>query len=118
MTNIADMEKIGPNPILSIPSISDSTKIEGLIYLLGFTIKVGKHFPIIILSLAGLNLLLAANDFLSNSINFAILNSMFAVGGFISLVQLHQSRKAHSFEYHSNYNKIDKLSAVEIRELK
>ncbi len=117
MTN-ADMEKIGPNPILSIPSISDSTKIEGLIYLLEFTIKVGKHFPIIVLSLAGLNLLLAANDFLSNSINFAILNSMFAVGGFISLVQLHQSRKAHFFEYQSNFNKIEKMRSVEIRELK
>ncbi|HUT05483.1 MAG TPA: hypothetical protein VMW74_02180 [Nitrosopumilaceae archaeon] len=115
MTIYADMEKIGSNPILSIPSISDSTKIEGLIYLLEITIKVGKHFPIIILSLAGLNLLLAANDFLSNSINFAILNSMFAIGGFISLVQLNQSRKDHSFEYNSNNNKIDKTHSVEIR---
>ena len=118
MTNKADMEKIGPNPILSIPSISDSTKIEGLIYLLEFTIKIGRYFPIIILSMASLNLLMAANDFLSNSINFAILNSMFAIGGFVSLVQLHQSRKAHSFEYHSNYNKIDKLNSEDIRRLK
>ena len=118
MTNYADMEKIGPNSVLSIPSISDSTKIEGLIYLLEITIKVGKHFPIIILSLAGLNLLLAANDFLSNSINFAILNSMFAFGGFVSLVQLHQSRKTHSFEGQSNFNKIEKMRSVEIRELK
>ncbi len=115
MTNYADMEKIGPNSVLSIPFISDSTKIEGLIYLLEITIKVGKHFPIIILSLAGLNLLLAANDFLANSINFAILNSMFALGGFISLVQLHQSRKAHPFEYQPNYNKIDKMNIEEIR---
>ncbi len=115
MTNYADMEKIGPNSVLSIPAISDSTKIEGLIYLLEITIKVGKHFPIITLSLVGLNLLLAANDFLANSINFAILNSMFALGGFISLVQLHQSRKAHPFEYQSNYNKIDKMHIEEIR---
>ena len=115
MTNYADMEKIGPNSVLSIPSISDSTKIEGLIYLLEITIKVGKHFPIIILSLAGLNLLLAANDFLANSINFAILNSMFALGGFTSLVQLYQSRKAHPFEYHSDYNRTDKMNIEEIR---
>ncbi len=115
MTNYADMEKIGPNSVLSIPSISDSTKIEGLIYLLEITIKVGKHFPIITLSLVGLNLLLAANDFLANSINFAILNSMFALGGFISLVQIHQSRKAHPFEYHSDYNRTDKMNIEEIR---
>jgi len=106
MTDYANMEKIGSNYILSIPSISDSAKFNVFIHLLEITIKVGKHFPIIILSMISLNLLLAANDFFANSINFAILNSMFAIGGFVSLVQLYQSRKTHPLEYNSNFQNI------------
>jgi len=110
-----NMEKIGPNSILSIPSISDSAKFIGFIHLLEITIKIGKHFPIIILSMISLNLLLAANDFFANSINFAILNFMFAIGGFVSLVQLYQSRKAHPLEYNSNYQQIPNKQLEEFR---
>lgn len=109
------MGKIGPNSILSILSISDSAKFNGFIHLLEITIKVGKHFPLIILSLTSLNLLLAANDFFANSINFAILNSMFATGGFVSLVQLYQSRKANSVGYGSNNLEIQTKQLEEFR---
>jgi len=115
MTNYPDIEKIGLNSIQCITAISDSTKIDGLIYLLEIIIKVGKYFPIIIISLASLNLLLAANDLLSNSISFAILNSIFALGDFIFLVQLHQRHKANPYEYHSDYNRIDRMPVVGIK---
>lgn len=116
MTKYRDLEKIKPNSILSFPSISNLTKIDGFIFLLNFTIKVGKYFPIISILFVGLNLLLAANDFLANRINFAILNSIFAIVGVIFLAQSYQSRKDHSFEYQLA-NKIDKKQLIEIREL-
>ena len=115
MTNYPDIEKIGLNSIQCITAISDSTQIDGLIYLLEIIIKVGKYFPIIIISLASLNLLLAANDLLTNSISFAILNSIFALGNFIFLVQLHQKHKTHPYEYHSDYNRIDSIPLAGIR---
>lgn len=115
MTNYPNIEKIGLNSIQFITAISNFTKIDGLIYLLEIIIKVGKYFPIIIISLASLKLLLAANDLLTNSISFAILNSILALGDFIFLVQMHQRHKAHPYEYHSDYNRIDRIPLVGIR---
>jgi len=88
MTTYPAIEKIGLNSIQFITDIFNFTKIDGMIHLLEIIIKVGKYFPIIIILLAGLKLLMAANDFLTNSVTFAILNSIFALGDFIFLVQL------------------------------
>jgi hypothetical protein len=97
----ADNENI-QNPIKNISSMSGSKKLSALIYLLEIIMKVGKYFPVIIFSSACLNLLLAVNDFLLNNIGFAILNSLFALSGFIFLIQLHQKRKAqlYAHRYH------------------
>ena len=86
-------------------SMSDSTKLGALIHLLGVAMKVGKYLPVIVVSFAGLNLVMAVNDFLVSNTGFGILNSLFALGGFIFLAQLHQRRKIHSYEYYYNYRK-------------
>ena len=85
--------------------LSDSTKLGALIHFLEIAMKVGKYLPVIVVSFAGLNLLLAVNDFLISNTGFGIVNSIFALGGFIFLVQLHQRRKIHSYEYYYNYKK-------------
>ena len=85
--------------------MSDSTKLGALIHLLEIVMKVGKYLPVIVVSFAGLNLLLAVNDFLISNTGFGILNALFALGGFIFLAQLHQRRKIHSYDYYYNYKK-------------
>lgn len=102
MTNYADEKKLGNNSMQWTTSISDSTEVTMLIYVLEITTKIGRNFPILFLSLASLNVLLATNDFLSNSIEFGILNSLFAASGFIFLVQMRQSNKIQSFDSNRN----------------
>lgn len=115
MTNYPDIEKIGLNSIQFITGIFNFTKINGLIHLLEIIIKVGKYFPVIIILLASMKLLMAANDLLTNSITFAILNSIFALGDFIFLVQLYQRHKVHPYEYSSDYKRIGMMPLVGIR---
>lgn len=115
MTNNPDIEKIGLNSIQFITGIFNFTKINGLIHLLEIIIKVGKYFPVIIILLASMKLLMAANDLLTNSITFAILNSIFALGDFIFLVQLYQRHKVHPYEYSSDYKRIGMMPLVGIR---
>lgn len=86
-------------------ALQDSAKLGALIQLLSVVMKVGKYLPVIVVSFAGLNLLLAVNDFLVSNTGFGILNSIFAFAGFVFLVQLHQRRKIHSYEYYYNYKK-------------
>ena len=115
MTNYPAIEKIGLNSIQFITDIFNFTKIIGLIHLLEIIIKVGKYFPIIIILLASLKLLMAANDLLTNSITFALLNSIFELGDFIVLVQLYQRHKVHPYEYSSDYKRIGRIPLVGIR---
>jgi hypothetical protein len=75
-----------------VPLISKSSEISVLIYSLEAITKIGKNFPIIFLSLASLNVLLAANDFLSNRIEFGVMNSLFAVNGFVVLAQTYHNK--------------------------
>ena len=112
MTNNPDIEKIGLNSIQFITGIFNFTKIFGLIHLLEIIIKVGKYFPVIIILLASMKLLMAANDLLTNSITFAILNSIFAIGDFIFLVQLYQRHKVHPYEYGSDFKRIGSIPLV------
>ena len=97
-------------------SLSDTTKLGALIHLLEIVMKVGKYLPVIVVSFAGLNLLLAVNDFFVSNTGFGILNTIFALGGFIFLVQLHQRRKIHSYDYYYNYKKrSEKKTATDTR---
>lgn len=91
-----------------------STKINALVFLLDIIIKAGKYFPIISISLASLNFLLAVNNFLANNIWFGILNSLFAISGLIFLAQMHQMKKDHEFT--SNHKiKREFLSNMELK---
>ena len=78
-----------------VTPISDSAKINLFVHLLDVIIKTGKYFPIISVCLTGLSLLLAVNDFLTNNIGFAMLNSMFVIGGLIFVIQMRLTDKAH-----------------------
>jgi hypothetical protein len=93
-------------------TLSDSSKLGALIHFLDVAMKVGKYLPVIVVSFAGVNLLLAVNDFLISNTGFGILNSLFALGGFILLIQLHQRRKIHSYEYYYNYRKTSNKTIV------
>ncbi|MGA0297077.1 MAG: hypothetical protein ACO3K2_07085 [Nitrosopumilaceae archaeon] len=86
---------------------ADSTKVVAVIYLLEIITKIGRHFPVIFLSLASLNVVMAANDFLANSIEFGIMNSLFAVGGFVSIIQMHQRNRISSPSTNYNGQKFD-----------
>ena len=114
MVNCVDEKKIGKRSMQWIPVISGSTEVTMLIYSLEIITKIGKNFPILFLSLASLNVLLAANDFLTNSIEFGILNSLFAANGFIFLVQTHQSNRVQSFT--SSHHETGSGSVLEIKE--
>ncbi len=112
MTNYIDNDPLNQKQINFLAS--DFMGIDISIHLLDIIIKIGRYFPIILLSLASLNMFLAANDFLANSLTFAILNSIFALGNFISLAQIHQRRKIHSTEHRSNYSKIRSALVMDI----
>jgi hypothetical protein len=102
-------ERIEKNPFQWNPPKSRNVVI--VIYLLEAITKVGRHFPVIVLSLASLNVVMAANDFLANSVEFGIMNSIFAIGGVISLVQMHQRAKIQSMGSYkkSNFKKTQKI---------
>ena len=117
MTRLASEEKIGQNSTQGFIPISDTREMSIMIHLLEIIIKVGKYSPFIFLSLASLNLLMAVNDFLSNSIIFGILNTIFAIGGIIFLVQMNQMKKNQGREYSPTF-KINDLQTSEREVLK
>ena len=75
-----------------ITANTHSADVAVVVYILEVVTKIGKNFPVLFLSLASLNAILAANDFLASNIEFGILNSMFAVSGFIFVIQLRQDK--------------------------
>jgi len=75
-----------------ITANTHSADVAVVVYALEVVTKIGKNFPVLFLSLASLNTILAANDFLASNIEFGILNSMFAVSGFIFVIQLRQDK--------------------------
>lgn len=87
-----------------IPPIFYSTQIALSVYLLDIIIKMGKNFPIISVSLTGFNLWLAITDFLSNNLGFAILNSIFAIGGLIFLIQTRLIDRTTTYKPSSSIN--------------
>ena len=78
------------------PQISESVQIELIIHLLGIVIKTGKYLPVISISLTGLNVVLAVNDYLASNTGYAILNSMFVVSGLVFLLQTRMMKQDQS----------------------
>lgn len=79
---------------------SDTARINALIGILGLVRTVGKYLPLIVGAFAILNLLLAIMSFvLWNNIASGLLNSAFALGGFIFFGQLIRRRNIHRYDY-------------------
>ena len=79
---------------------SDTAKIEALIRLLTVVMTIGRYLPVIVAVFAVINLLIAILSFtVWNSMFSGIINSLFALGGFIFLGQLLNRRKIHRYDY-------------------
>ena len=98
MKSVTENEKKGQKSSNWLSSISDSAKIGVAVHVLDVIIKVGKLFPVIFLSLASLNIFLAANDFLANSMGSAILNSIFGLGDVLFLAQMRLKGHSHTIQ--------------------
>ena len=115
MSNFANERKTRTSPSLQWATrVSDHTEVTLLIYSLEAITRIGKNFPIIFLSLASLNTLMAANDFLTNSVEFGVLNSLFAASGFIFLAQLHHSNRIQPIS--SNEDALEISTILETKE--
>jgi len=69
--------------------------IERAISLIEITLTVGRHILHLIWSLIGISVALAVYDFSTNNIVWGIISSLFALGGFIFMVQIYQHRSRH-----------------------
>ena len=95
MKNIVTQNKVSQKSTQWLTSFSDSAKIGMVVHSLDVIIGVGKLFPIIFLSLAGLNIFIATNDFLSNSMTGAIFNSVMGIGDVLFLAQMRMKSHSH-----------------------
>lgn len=88
------------------------SKINVFVILLDIIIKTGRYFSIISISMMGLNILFAANNFLTNNIVFGILSSLFAISGLIFHIQMHKKKKSQKYDFSSSCNKVKNTSMV------
>lgn len=95
MKNFATQKKVSQKSTQRLTFFSDSAKIGMAVHSLDAIIKVGKLFPVIFLSLAGLNIFMATNDFLSNSMAGAIFNSVLGIGDVLFLAQMRMKNHSH-----------------------
>ena len=58
----------------------------------------------------------ATNDLVRESISFAILNSIFALGGSVILAHRHQKNKSVPYTYRSDLNRDHQMSVTGIQE--
>jgi uncharacterized membrane-anchored protein YitT (DUF2179 family) len=78
-----------------------SEKLDALAHGINLLKKIGKNLPFIVLAFAGVNVILAIFDYSSRNYGFAILNTIFAVGGINFFIQLLKRRNIHSYDYHT-----------------
>jgi hypothetical protein len=100
---------------------SDLARLNAMIHLLGIVMTIGKYLPLIVAGFAVLNLTLAVLSFtVWNNLVSGVINSVFALGGFIFLAQLLRRRKIHRYEYryhgrHSNRPRHPAIAEAERR---
>jgi hypothetical protein len=81
-------------------SIPSTSKLEGVILLLSFLIKIGKYLPWIVLAFAAVNMAFAVFYFTWwNNMAGGILNLILAIAGFSFFAQLVRRRKIHRHDY-------------------
>ena len=80
--------------------IASTAKLEGVIVILTFLIKIGKYLPWIVLAFAAVNMILAVFYFTWwNSMAGGIVNLVLATAGFLFFAQLVRRRKIHRNNY-------------------
>lgn len=79
----------------------DTARITAAIYIIDVLIVVGKYLPIIAAAFASISVGFAVYDFMTLNIGWAIVSTIFAIGGIIFVIQLLQRRKIHSYDYRS-----------------
>ena len=95
-------EKKEPLPPPSSNAIPSTARLDGVIFVLTFLIKIGKYLPWIVLAFAIGNMALAVLCFVWwNNIAGGILNSVLAFAGFLFFTQLVRRRKIHRDNYRS-----------------
>ena len=81
-------------------SMPSTSKLEGVIILLSFLIKIGKYLPWIVLAFAAVNMTFAVFYFTWwNNMVGGIVNLILAIAGFIFFAQLVRRRKVHRHDY-------------------
>src|ERR671919_2341588 len=84
----------------SSKTTADTAKIEGVIVVLTFLIKIGRYLPWIVLGFAAGNMAVAVLYFTWwNSMAWGILNLVLAFAGFLFFAQLLRRRKIHRQNY-------------------
>ena len=81
-------------------AMPSTAKLEGVIVILTFLIKIGKYLPWIVLAFAALSMILAVFCFTWwNNMAGGIVNLVLATAGFIFFAQLVRRRKIHRVNY-------------------
>ena len=84
----------------STNALPSTTKLDGVILILTFLIKVGKYLPWIVLAFALVNVTLAAFYFVwRDNMAGGILNLILAAAGFVFFAQLVKRRSIHRNTY-------------------
>lgn len=112
---------------LSSNATPSTTKLEGVILILTFLIKIGKYLPWIVLAFAAVSMTLAVFCFTWwNNMAGGILNLVLAIAGFLFFAQLVRRRKIHRHNYRytrkaphreTNNPEEGKVRAAEIRKI-
>jgi len=69
--------------------------LERAIRLVEIALTVGRHLLHIMWLFIGISVAVAVYDFATNNIVWGIISSLFALGGFIFMVQIYQHRSRH-----------------------
>ncbi|MDQ3718246.1 MAG: hypothetical protein M3298_06265 [Thermoproteota archaeon] len=84
----------------STNALPSTTKLDGVILILTFLIKVGKYLPWIVLAFALVNVALAAFYFIwRDNLAGGLVNLIFATAGFVFFAQLVKRRSIHRNSY-------------------
>jgi len=114
----------------STNALPSTTKLDGVILILTFLIKVGKYLPWIVLTFALVNVTLAAYYFIwQDNMAGGIVNLILATAGFVFFAQLVKRRSIHrnTYQYAGKEHpsgeknvpdeKKEKASAAEVRKV-
>jgi uncharacterized integral membrane protein len=102
------------SPSNTIPS---TAKLQGVIVMLTFLIKIVRYLPWIVLAFAAINMIIATLYFTWwHSMTGGILNLIFAIAGFLFFAQLIRMRTIRRHRYNYRYTRNDPYREVNMTE--